>query len=39
MPRIVLVPAPTGDGRIVLRAEVETRAEAARRWLDRLLKR
>lgn len=35
MSRIVLTPTPTGDGRVVLRAEVLTTAERLRRALAR----
>lgn len=35
MKRIVLIPTPTGDGRIVLRAQVETPWERVRRFFSR----
>jgi hypothetical protein len=40
VPRIILIPAPTGDGRtIVLRAVEETPRERLRRLLERLRRR
>jgi hypothetical protein len=39
VPRIILIPAPTGDGRIVLRAVTETPRERLRRLLERLRRR
>jgi hypothetical protein len=40
VPRIILIPAPTADGRsVVLRAVAETPRERLRRLLDRLRRR
>jgi hypothetical protein len=39
MPRIVLLPTPTPDGRIVLRAEVRTPRDRLRRLLAALARR